>query len=144
VVEKSKHNHVCPTRNRGGNGLRFKYSVGTPKLGYPLLLGQGRTRVVIHSHVVTSSLARVRVWTCPMGSPVVGVTTCPIGGIARQLRSWIHLCSRNIVNDLCNVFRNANLTLLPSHKVAYLCPSLCSFGLDIFNLLDYNLCSCSY
>jgi hypothetical protein len=38
--------------------------VDTPKLGYPLLLGQGGTHVTIHSHLV-SSLPRLRTWARP-------------------------------------------------------------------------------
>lgn len=44
-------------------------SVGTPKLGYPFLLGQDGTLVVIHSHIVTGSLPRLRVWPRPTGPP---------------------------------------------------------------------------
>lgn len=39
--------------------------VDTPKLGYPLLLGQGGTHVTIHSHLV-SSLPRLRAWARPV------------------------------------------------------------------------------
>jgi hypothetical protein len=41
-------------------------SVGTLKLGYLLLLGQGRTRVAIRSHMATDDLARLRVKACLM------------------------------------------------------------------------------
>jgi hypothetical protein len=36
-------------------------NVGTPRLGYPFLMGLSRTLVAIHSHGVTGSSARLRV-----------------------------------------------------------------------------------
>jgi hypothetical protein len=38
-------------------------TVDTPRLGYPLLLGLGRTSVTICSHGVIGSPAQLRVWT---------------------------------------------------------------------------------
>jgi hypothetical protein len=36
--------------------------VGTPNMGYPLLLCLGGTPVAIRSHTMTSSLLQLRVW----------------------------------------------------------------------------------
>lgn len=47
-------------------------SIATPKLGYPLLMAQGRTCVAIRSHRVMSSPSRLRVWACPTGPPLLG------------------------------------------------------------------------
>lgn len=41
--------------------------VGTPRLGYPLLLHQGETHVATSSHVMTGGLPRLRVWARSMG-----------------------------------------------------------------------------
>lgn len=53
---------------QGGPGA----SIATPKLGYPLLMAQGRTCVAIRSHRVMSSPSRLRVWACPTGPPLLG------------------------------------------------------------------------
>jgi hypothetical protein len=37
-------------------------SIGTPNMGYPLLLGLGETLMAIHSHGLTISLLQLRVW----------------------------------------------------------------------------------
>jgi hypothetical protein len=61
---------LCPTCGFATSPeVSLAASVGTPKLGYPFLLGQGGTLVVIHSHIVTGSLPRLKVRPRPTGPP---------------------------------------------------------------------------
>jgi hypothetical protein len=46
--------------------------VGTPKLGYPLLLSQGGIRVAVRSYMVIDSVPQLGVWAHPIEPPTAG------------------------------------------------------------------------